>query len=196
MSTTNTNVEMTSTNTKRPSQLPHNHHHAPMLHGTAHHRENENSTNNNNRVRERRSSRHQSIDESIKEQTKDVCCCGCVVDKREVIFIQTISLFVIIIVLGGAIFSGAERSAEIMRNNKNNESYTSMRARVLTLLNHNETLFNLLTEEGLLLPPEPENNWNFNSACVFAFTVVTTIGCKCVDYICDIFLLHFSVYNI
>ena len=107
-------------------------------------------------------------------------CCGLVMHKNDLRLIQMIILFSCLICFGGLIFWAIEEPAELARVAEAKLNHALAKEKVLSLLNHNQTLFNLLkqadAEEAFNTHLEYTDNWTFASAALFSFTVITTIG--------------------
>ena len=126
------------------------------------------------------SKRRSSISEHLAANNKGKKCCFGSCSDDTIQTIKTLVLFTTLILIGGGVFHLLEEPLEKNNVVTRKAAYTATLARVMELLDHNETLFTLLREANptvaFLEPPVYDERWSFASASMFSFTVVTTIG--------------------
>ena len=76
-------------------------------------------------------------------------CCGLVMHKNDLRLIQMIILFSFLICFGGLIFWAIEEPAELAKLAQAKLDHLAAKEKVLGLLNHNQTLFDLLQEVAI-----------------------------------------------
>ena len=114
--------------------------------------------------------------------TKKIWCCfgGSVLSKNDKRLLQMLVLFASIILFGGFVFSLIEQPNELLRLSNVRADQAAAKTRTLALLNNNHTLFDLLAQAGAEKAFDTSINdtdhWSFLQACLFSFTVITTIG--------------------
>lgn len=120
-----------------------------------------------------------SIAEQIRGK-KSYQCLGLSISTYSIKVIQMTMMFISLILLGGLIFSLLEAPREEADLALAKAAHAKHIDNVMVLLNGNQTLFEALRAangaEAFKSAPAFEGNWDFDSACMFAFTVVTTIG--------------------
>jgi len=82
-----------------------------------------------------------------------------------------IVIFFLTLLIGGAIYHWIEYPSDLERV----DNHSARRAELMGIINNNETLFDLFQDYSDVLS-DASPNWDFWSATMFAFTVVTTIG--------------------
>tara|TARA_B100000795_G_scaffold226894_1_gene183060 strand:- start:420 stop:1031 length:612 start_codon:yes stop_codon:yes gene_type:complete len=127
--------------------------------------------------------RRSSLAIRISNQKVHKFCCGISMAKNDTMLIKMILAFTFLIFFGGLIFWALESPAEIQRHKDAEALHELQKYKVYELLGNNSQLFNLLgnkdnveTVRGAFSVPQQTYNWEFGSAALFTFTVITTIG--------------------
>ena len=127
--------------------------------------------------------RRSSLAIRISNQKVHKFCCGISMAKNDTMLIKMILAFTFLIFFGGLIFWALESPAEIQRHKDAEALHELQKYKVYELLGNNSQLFNLLgnkdnveTVRGAFSVPQQTYNWEFSSAALFTFTVITTIG--------------------
>ena len=122
--------------------------------------------------------RESSIAEVVA-QTRSTRVCGHDCDSRSVSLVRYTVSFTLLLLIGGAIFFALEEPQELQRLKDAKTMTEAARARTLDLLGGNQTLFDLIRDAGgadAFAEADMTDNWTYGSSCLFAFTIVTTIG--------------------
>jgi hypothetical protein len=126
--------------------------------------------------RHRRRSRGLTIEETLHEQRHENIC-GLSMHKNSYRLLTSIVSFVLILSIGGAIFHALEQPSEHQRVELSKKTHAEVERKLLALLGGNRTLWKQLRNVGAKIdPPLIAENWDYGSSCMFAFTVLTTIG--------------------
>lgn len=128
------------------------------------------------RLRQRRRSRGLTIEQTMREK-KYTKICGREVHKNTYGLFNSLIAFFLLLLVGGAIFQAIEQPAEQQRVDAAKTNKVMIEQQILKILQGNKTLWKQLQKAGANIPSESmDYNWSYGSACMFAFTVITTIG--------------------
>ena len=124
-----------------------------------------------------------SMHDLLEGANERTCCEASVFEfriaKKTVACLQLSLFFILLVTVGGLVFTFLEHDTEMRRIEALNEQYERDRGAVMQLLGNNATLYSQLQnlKNGLSDGPDNvDNNWEPVNSMIFAFTVVTTIG--------------------
>ena len=119
--------------------------------------------------------------------SNDVEICGLTMEKNTFTLLLLASLFILLLLIGGAVFRAIEFPHQAVILEEKTEKYFRDKQAILDLLlNYNNekdmedalALYSSLQQhlEGFNTDPYLENDWVFAKSIIFCFTIVTTIG--------------------
>lgn len=128
----------------------------------------------------------QSLRDEFEGATK-LRCNGFAVSRKYIVALQLALAYILLLVVGGAVFHVLEHTHEVKTFDEMVETYKSEKQDLFNILhNHNYTgveddtweLYRRLQEHsgGFSTGPVFQNFWSFARSVVFSFTVITTIG--------------------
>lgn len=114
--------------------------------------------------------------------------CGMKIRRNTKRTLQYALAYVVLLVVGGAIFNAVEHPHELREHDEYEKLYKAEVKEIINILNnHNytgveedtEKLYDKLMEHSAGFSPAPtefRDNWSFRNSVIFSFTIITTIG--------------------
>jgi len=100
---------------------------------------------------------------------QDSFCCS-LIDTNTKKLVQMLLLFCCVILVGGFVFQFIEEPNELVRVKTLRSDHTAAKARILGILNNNQSLVDLLVQNGANqafdTAPNYTNQWSFASSCL------------------------------